>query len=170
MTEFITAREEDFPEILQIIGEIYRELPNKEWFSLDEEEVLVRYMKEEGFALKALCDGALAGVFIVRTHHLGEENLGYDLGFSDQQRERAAHMEIAMVKKQWRGQGLQQRMMRECEDILKEQGYCYLLGTAHPENQASVKSFLKLGYQHKKTKEKYGGLLRGVFCKELIES
>lgn len=36
MTEFMTAREEDFPEILHMIKEIYEELPCKEWFSLDE--------------------------------------------------------------------------------------------------------------------------------------
>lgn len=167
MTEFMTAREEDFPEILHMIKEIYEELPCKEWFSLDKEEVLVRYMNQEGFALKAMCDGVLAGVFIVRTDYLGEENLGYDLGFSEQQREKVAHMEIAMVKKKWRGQGLQVKMMKEAEDILRKKGFRYLLGTAHPDNRASAKSFLKMGYEEKMTKEKYGGLLRCIFCKEI---
>ena len=37
-------------------------------------------------------------------------------------------MEIAMVRKEYRGQGLQRKMMEESEQILKEQGYHYLLG------------------------------------------
>ena len=39
-----------------------------------------------------------------------------------------------MVRKEYRGQGLQRKMMEESEQILKEQGYHYLLGTAHPDN------------------------------------
>ena len=51
--------------------------------------------------------------------------------------------------------------------LLKEQGYHYLLGTAHPDNVASVNTFLKLQYEQVMTKEKYGGMKRSIFCKEI---
>ena len=51
--------------------------------------------------------------------------------------------------------------------ILKEQGYRYLLGTAHPDNVASVSSFLRLNYKQVMTKEKYNGMNRSIFCKKL---
>ena len=51
--------------------------------------------------------------------------------------------------------------------ILKEQGYHYLLGTAHPDNVASVNTFLKLQYEQVMTKEKYGGMKRSIFCKAI---
>ena len=76
-------------------------------------------------------------------------------------------MEIAMVRKEYRGQGLQRKMMEESEQILKEQVYHYLLGTAHPDNVASVNTFLKLQYEQVMTKEKYGGMKRSIFCKEI---
>lgn len=167
MTEIDIAKKEDLQEILHMIKKIYEALPCKDWFSLDEDEILLRYMEQEGFALKATFHGELAGVFIVRTERLGKENLGYDLGFSESQREKVAHMEIAMVKEAWRGQGLQAKMMKEAEEILRKMDIRYLLGTAHPDNKASAKSFLKMGYEEKMTKEKYGGLLRCIFCKEI---
>ena len=126
MNEIAVVTEQDIPDILRMIHEIYSELPNKEWFSLDS-----------------------------------------DLKFDEEQRKQSAHMEIAMVRKEYRGQGLQRKMMEESEQILKEQGYHYLLGTAHPDNVASVNTFLKLQYEQVMTKEKYGGMKRSIFCKEI---
>ena len=123
MNEIAVVTEQDIPDILRMIHEIYSELPNKEWFSLDSDE--------------------------------------------EEQRKQSAHMEIAMVRKEYRGQGLQRKMMEESEQILKEQGYHYLLGTAHPDNVASVNTFLKLQYEQVMTKEKYGGMKRSIFCKEI---
>ena len=57
--------------------------------------------------------------------------------------------------------------METQEQILKEQGYHYLLGTAHPDNVASVNTFLKLQYEQVMTKEKYGGMKRSIFCKAI---
>ena len=144
MNEIAVVTEQDIPDILRMIHEIYSELPNKEWFSLDSDEEVTSYMMTGGFGLKAMCDGRLAGVFIAR-----------------------ANMEIAMVRKEYRGQGLQRKMMEESEQILKEQGYHYLLGTAHPDNVASVNTFLKLQYEQVMTKEKYGGMKRSIFCKAI---
>ena len=150
-----------------MIHEIYDAIPIKEWFCLNSDEAVTGYMTTGGFALKAMCDGKLAGVFIVRTKELGEENIGYDLNFNEEQRKQSAHMEIAMVRKEYRGQGLQRVMMEKAEEILKEQGFQYLLGTAHPDNKASVNTFLKLQYEQMMTKEKYGGMKRSIFCKEI---
>ena len=167
MNEMIPATEKDIPELMSMIHEIYDAILIKEWFCLNNDEAVTGYMTTGGFSLKAVCDGELAGVFIVRTKELGEENIGYDLKFDEEQRKQAAHMEIAMVRKEYRGQGLQRHMMEKAEEILKEQGFHYLLGTAHPDNVASVNSFLRLNYEQVMTKEKYGGMRRSIFCKEI---
>lgn len=167
MNEIILATPKDVTEIMTMIHEIYEAIPRKEWFFLDEDDAVTAYMTTEGFALKAVCDGALAGVFIVRTKQLGDENIGHDLKFDEEQCRQTAHMEIAMVKKEYRGQGLQHKMMEKAERILKEKGFHYLVGTAHPDNKASVNSFLKLEYEQVMTKEKYGGMTRSIFCKKI---
>ena len=71
----------DLSTVLDCMNEIYRELPEKSWFSMDEREDLIRYMTVSGFGLKAeavATDGAkdLAAVFVARTSDLGDENLG----------------------------------------------------------------------------------------------
>lgn len=57
MNEIAVVTEQDIPDILRMIHEIYSELPNKEWFSLDSDEEVTSYMMTGGFGLKAMCDG-----------------------------------------------------------------------------------------------------------------
>ena len=64
MNEIAVVTEQDIPDILRMIHEIYSELPNKEWFSLDSDEEVTSYMMTGGFGLKAMCDGRLAGDYI----------------------------------------------------------------------------------------------------------
>ena len=66
----------DLSTVLDCMNEIYRELPEKSWFSMDEREDLIRYMTVSGFGLKAeavAADGRkeLAAVFVARTSDLG---------------------------------------------------------------------------------------------------
>ena len=56
MNEIAVVTEQDIPDILRMIHEIYSELPNKEWFSLDSDEEVTSYMMTGGFGLKAMCD------------------------------------------------------------------------------------------------------------------
>ena len=91
----------DLSTVLDCMNEIYRELPEKSWFSMDEREDLIRYMTVSGFGLKAeavAADGRkeLAAVFVARTSDLGDENLGSYLEPDDSQLSLVAHMEIAM--------------------------------------------------------------------------
>ena len=48
MNEIAVVTEQDIPDILRMIHEIYSELPNKEWFSLDSDEEVTSYMKAVG--------------------------------------------------------------------------------------------------------------------------
>ena len=43
MNEIAVVTEQDIPDILRMIHEIYSELPNKEWFSLDSDEEVTSY-------------------------------------------------------------------------------------------------------------------------------
>ena len=54
MNEIAVVTEQDIPDILRMIHEIYSELPNKEWFSLDSDEEVTSYMMTGGFGLKAM--------------------------------------------------------------------------------------------------------------------
>lgn len=209
MLQITEIKKEEAGQALELIHEVYRELPEKSWFSLDGDGELLNYMNETGFALGVVEENAeeertkehledetvenalekttgmqgdeksaaeekktgkeseIAAVFIARTTNLGEENLGQYLKLNPEEMQKVAHMEIAMVRKEYRGQRLQNRMMQEAEPRLKEAGYRYLMGTAHPENVYSVNNFKWLGYEIVAEVLKYGGLPRYVFCKEI---
>lgn len=163
---------EDLPTVLNCMNEVYRELPEKSWFSMDGQEDLIRYMTVSGFGLKAeavAADGRkeLAAVFVARTSDLGDENLGSYLEPDDSQLSLVAHMEIAMVRSAYRGYGLQKKLMKAGEEQLRSAGFRWLMGTAHPDNVYSVHNFQSLGYDIVAEALKYGGLPRYIFCKKI---
>ena len=85
MNEIAVVTEQDIPDILRMIHEIYSELPNKEWFSLDSDEEVTSYMMTGGFGLKAMCDGRLAGAGNNEYGQLGNgTNLLYPHGATPQ--------------------------------------------------------------------------------------
>lgn len=167
------AEKQDGPVIYDFMKRIYQGIPDKSWFSLDNEEKIIRYVTNpSGFVLKAeTCDdeeeNRLAAIFIARISELEEDNLGKYLNLGEEDLARVAHMEIAMVDGKFRGRGLQKRMMEIAEEHLKFLGYHWLMGTAHPENIYSVNNFQKLGYEIVTEDLKYGGLPRYIFCKEI---
>ena len=163
---------EDLPSVLACMNEIYQELPEKSWFSMDPQEDLIHYMTVSGFGLKAEAIGGdgtkdLAAVFVARTSNLGEENLGSYLHLEDSQLFLVAHMEIAMVRSAYRGHGLQKKLMEAGEEQLRSAGFRWLMGTAHPDNVYSVHNFQSLGYDIVAEALKYGGLPRYIFCKKI---
>lgn len=161
------ATKEDTPAILALIKGVYAGIPDKTWFALDEDEDFIRNLERTGFGLTAFVDGELAGIFIARCTELGDGNLGHYLQLQPEELVKVAHMDVAMVRKEYRGLGIQKQLMEKAEEILMEQGYCYLMGTAHPDNVYSVNNFGKLGYRLVVKTLKYGGLPRCVFCKEV---
>ena len=108
-----------------------------------------------------------AGLFTTIFPGLGPENLGRDLGFSDEDLLKSAHMETVVIAPEYRGHHLQARLMSKAEEDLKATGYKHLLCTIHPENPYSLNNVLSLGYKVEKLVEKYGGLPRNILLKEI---
>lgn len=155
----------DVSQITDIMAEAYRQMEHPEWFCTDDMEFLERHVCEEGFILKAEVSGELAGFLMIRYPGTAGDNLGCYLGLTDEEKALVAHMESAVVKAAYRGRGIQRKLMEKGGEILWERGYCYLMGTAHPDNRYSVNNFLALGYEIVAEDVKYGGLPRYVFCR-----
>lgn len=158
------ADERDVPEIAGIMEETYRQMEHPDWFCTDDADFLKRHICEEGFILKAEIEGETAGFLVVRYPGGAKDNLGSYLKLSEEEKKLVAHMESAAVRSGCRGHGIQKRLMAAGEEILWENGFRYIMGTAHPDNRYSVNNFLKLGYEIVAEDLKYGGLRRYVFC------
>lgn len=162
-----SADETDVSRISEISEEAYRQMGHKDWFYRDDIECIRRHISQEGFILKAVVSEEIAGFLTVRYPGEAQDNLGTYLKLPPEEMQLVAHMETAAVEKNYRGLGIQKKLMEEGEEMLKKQCYKYLMGTAHPDNIYSVNNFLKLGYERIAEDEKYGGLPRCIFCRQI---
>lgn len=169
---------------IQKIKEIWGKMPQPEWFAMDSDEEISDYFtsgkswlyvaKEKNAENPEFYNDVrdfdcpeFAGLFTTIFPGLGPENLGRDLGFSDEDLIKSAHMETVVIAPKYRGHHLQARLMAKAEEDLKAAGYKHLLCTIHPENPYSLNNALSLGYKVEKLVEKYGGLPRNILLKEI---
>ena len=161
------AELKDTDSIIQMMLELYEQIPNKEWFYPDKDEDVRWFLNESGFALKAMFEEKMIGFFFGYVPGLERENMGEYMGLSKEELKKVGHMETAMVIPEFRGRGLQARLMEAAECEFKSRGYVHMFGTVHPDNIYSVRNFEKQGYRVVKETRKYGGLLRYVCYKYL---
>ncbi len=153
-----------------VIESVWLQLERKDWFAADNKDYTFRMLKEgNGIGYMALDqdNGNVAGIFLVTFPGSSEENLGRDICLAREELEKVAHMESVAILPEYRGRGLQYRLMQTAEEELKNLGFRYLMCTVHPENVYSKNNVVKQGYQVVLTKEKYDGYLRDILLKKL---
>ena len=140
--EIVKAEEMDYQLFASVIQEVYEALEQKEWFAADNAEYTYHMLKDcNGVGYKAIHEpsGAVAGIFLVTFPGNSEENLGRDIGLSEETLPLVAHMDSVAILPQYRGAGL------------------------HPENRYSRQNVISQGYEPVKSALKYGGYLREIF-------
>lgn len=162
------AAPEQVDEIFAVMSGVAARMEHPEYYVTDDRDYVARHISQEGFTLLWTEEARVAGFLIVHLPRPGEEhNLGNDLGFSPRQCLLSAHMESAAILPQFRGKGIQKKLIAAAEDRVRNLGYRYSLCTVHPDNLPSLKSLQSLGYRVAATKLKYGGKLRHIMKKEL---
>ena len=141
---------------LEFLHEVKTLMEQDEWFFLDPDEEVYRLMARNALGIWLAEDGGrIASVFCVVYPGLEQFNLGYDLDFSEEELMQVVHMDTAAVHPDYRGRGLQNRMMLHAERELNGK---ILLCTIHPDNKYSLNNVLKQGYTIEKKTEKYGSV------------
>ena len=158
---------EDLPVIMNIMHTALGLVEDKSWYAVDGEEFVGKCIEGQGFTLKALVDGNIAGFLTIRYPWKDDDNLGDYIRLSEEEKMYVAHMESAAVLPEYRGLRIQNQLMAKGFELLKETEYKYVMGTAHPDNIFSVNNFLKLGYEIVADVKKYGGLRRYVFAQRI---
>lgn len=164
------AAESDYLLFAGIIETVHEKLEQKEWFAADNAEYTYRMLKSgNGIGYKAVEEASreVAGIFLVTFPKDSEENLGRDIGLGEEELSLVAHMDSVAILPEYRGWGLQRRLMQHAEKELTEKGYRYLMCTVHPENRYSRKNVTDQGYTAVKTALKYGGYLREILLKQI---
>lgn len=147
----------DAERFIRFLDEIKLGMHHKEWLYLDPPEEVLKMMSDGIMELWIAMDGdRTAAVFSIIHPGLAGYNYGYDLGLSKEELLRVVHMDTAAVHPDYRGLGLQGRMIRIAEEQLSGPEKKILLCTVHPENRFSLKNMLIHGYQIQMRLNKYG--------------
>lgn len=159
---------EDTEQVLQLLWDVRASMEHKEWFYLDPPEMFREMMADGSMELwVAMDENRIAAMFNILTPGLKEYNYGYDLGFSREQLLRVVHMDTVAVHPEYRGLGLQRKLMQLAEASLAGAGERILLCTIHPENRYSLQNAQKRGFVIEKELAKYGSV-RYILRKDIM--
>ena len=162
------AQIEDAESIHNIMQRVYDLLDDKSIYVCDDLEYVVEHIEKKGLGVVAYnINKEIIASFILRFPKDSEDNLGRDINLPEEELDKVVHMETAVVLPEYRGSGLQKKMLDYAEKLIDVNKYNVFLATVSPKNPASFKTFEKAGYSHVLTKEKYGGLERRIYMKRV---
>lgn len=158
----------DVEGFITLLAEVRETMEHQEWFYLDPPELIRQRMADGTMELWVAMDGdrLAAGLNLVYPG-LEEDNYGYHLGFDREKLMQVIHMDTAAVHPDYRGQGLQRRLLAAAQKQLQGRGERYLLCTIHPENRFSLDNARSQGYVVQKTLAMYGSV-RHILCKKIF--
>lgn len=155
------------PQLQTLQQQVVDALPDKAILQpLDEKEL--RFILEgNGIMIGLFHEQQLIAFRALLEPEIDDEHLGRDIGYTPL--EEVLYQEISNVHPAHRGQGLQQKMaelIMEHVDTAKHKVVC---ATVMPFNIASLKDKFAQGMYVAALKLKYGGKLRYVFTKSLVQ-
>lgn len=148
---------EDTERVMTFLAQIKAEMTHKEWFCLDTPEEFRQRMENGSTWLWVAEDGEkLAGIFTVVFPGTSPVNYGWQLNLPSEDLTQVVNMDTAAVHPDYRGQGLQRRLMQTAERELGPGKI--LLCTIHPDNQYSLHNAQSQGYEIQATLPMYGSI------------
>ena len=150
------GNKEDIEQFNDLLRFVRDSMEHKEWFYLDPPEQVLSMMEEGIMDLWVAMDGKkMVAAFDLLRPGEREFNYGYDLVLTEEELPLVINMDSAAVHPEYRGLGLQQRLIQCAEEMLSKEGRRILLCTVHPDNRFSLQNVLKQGYTIQKKMEKY---------------
>lgn len=148
---------EDTEPFIELLSHVKQNMEHKEWLYLDSPDEVREMMRNGTMSLWVAVDGKrIVGAFDTLNPKLTPLNYGYIIGLNGKDLLRVVNMDTAVVHPDYRGHGIQKRMMQQAEKELAESGKHILLCTVHPHNYYSLNNLLSQGYSICKTVVLYG--------------
>ena len=157
--ELRKGTKEDAQTFVDLLQKVHADMEHKEWFYLDPPEETKEKIVASQLQMWVAMDGdTMAAAFSVIFPGLEANNYGYDLKLSQEQLMNVVNMDTAAVHPDYRGMGLQKKLMQMAEQELQRTGRKILLCTIHPDNHHSLQNVLDQGYTIQAKRSKYGSI------------
>lgn len=160
----------DVPAIMAVMAAARAALPVQDWFVPDDEAYIRGHIDSAaGFCLVAQApDGTVAAYLTVKLAGAAPDALGRLVGMGVPQLMRTAQMDSCCVAPGHRGNSLEGALLLTAERCLRARGTARCaLATVHPDNAASLYSFLHRGYCLAAAEQRcYGGKRRHILRKD----
>ncbi len=162
----------DIDEIVKLKKNIYDKLENKELYVIDgtNQDYLKDKIENNEIVLKAInSDKKIVGFLIMSTNVKKEEDIIKKVHL-EEKINICIELVNTAVDSDYRGNNLLIKMIKKAEEMIKDKYHKkYILTTVHPNNLASLHSFLEMEYEIKCKSKMYGNLDRYILIKELDE-
>lgn len=150
---------QDTESFIDLMACVKQSMKQKEWLYLDSPDDVREMMKDGTMSLWVAMDGErMAAAFDALYPKFESFNYGYAIGLTGEELLMVVNMDTAVVHPDYRGLGLQKRLMERAEQELHAAGMRILMCTVHPENQFSLNNVLAQGYTICKTAPMYGSI------------
>ena len=156
---------DEAPAVYALQNEVHAAMPHPEQFVPDTLENITGYLRT-GVCIGAWQQGRLGAYLILRLCGQSSENYAAFLGVPQSQWQHWANADSAVVHPDWRGNGLQRRMLEAALPLLPE-SITHLGATVSPANPYSLSNALACGFTIRARREMYGGFDRYLLAKEL---
>lgn len=164
------AHREDLEPIMGVMHSAMAAIPEPDWFVPDDADYMRRRIDGiEGFCLVAQRpDGQIAAYFTVKYAGTAPDALGRYLGMDAAALNRTAQMDSCCVAPEYQGNGLEGQLLLAAQERLCRTDFQHLLVTVHPDNKASLFTFLHRGYRIALADARcYGGKRRHILQRDL---
>jgi ribosomal protein S18 acetylase RimI-like enzyme len=160
MFNFIFLHKGNLEEMLELQDKMVKVLPRKDLYYGDMDLINRRLVCPD--SVIGMRDGDKLIAFHVMDIPIREENLGVDLGFSEEDLLHVGQIGPICIDPEYQGRGIMKQIIKPHLDILKETGYHHVLATVSPYNYGSMKYVLTHGFSLMKITEKYEGMSRAI--------
>lgn len=165
----LRATIEDIDEIIKLKKDVWNEMENKDWYEIEteNEEFLVNQLENDGLILKAVKDNKIIGFLIVENDINKERDIIKNMKLENEANRCIEFCSVA-VALEYRGNNLYTQMAKKAEKFMIDNyDIKYILATVHPDNIASVKSLLNIGYDICCKTKMYGNKDRYILMKSI---
>lgn len=159
----------DIDAIVKLKKDIWNKLENKEWYVIEgtNRGFLKKELENNGLILKVVNNDQIVGFLIICNSLKKDSSIIKKLHFENKVN-MCIELSNGAVDIKYRGNNLYIKMAKKAEEIiLNRYNKKYILATVHPNNMASLKSLLKIGYKIVCKSKMYDNLDRYILLKDL---